>query len=311
MGRHYTAEMLEWLRQAYRVDRLVDLLPRWNRRWGRSDGLVTLKSILYRHGISSGRPPGLRPGEAREGQMSRVYTDAELDWLRTHRAQYPRPALAAAFAARFGRVVGPDALAQVCIKRGYRAGGSGCFVRGTRPWNAGRTGQPMHPSTIAAQFPPGNQPHTWLPVGTYAQDGYGRWKVKVSDSTGDPTRLARRDWRYVTRLTYQDYVGPIPPGGCILLLDTDEYHCMDPDNLICVSRAVLARLNQTGYSTLPLDRALRRAAVAAAVLVDSAHTAARRAGLSARARRQLIGGGGPFPALTAAAAALVREPVAI
>jgi len=303
MGRRLTAEQLDWLRQAYAVSRLADLVARWNRRWGRADRAAALKDTLYRHHILSGRPTGLAPGEAQPGQMSRIYTDEELAWLRTQRPVLAKGPLAAAFAARFGRVVSPDSLSQTCIRYGIRGGGSGCFLRGNRPWNAGRTGLPQPERMIRSQFKPGNRPHTWLPIGAYRTDTYGRWKLKVTDRSDDPTRLARRDWAFVTRLTYRDHLGPIPAGHCILLLDGDEDHCLDPDNLAAVSRPVLAILNQTGYGQLPPDRALRRAAIAAATLAHAAHAAARRVGLSAKARRQLIGGGAPFVALTPAAAA--------
>jgi hypothetical protein len=301
----FTGPQLDWLAQAYRVSRVPELTRRYNLRWGTDYTPAQIKGALTNHGLKSGRGTGLRKGELRPGEGNRVYTDAEIAWLAKHYRRLDRGALAQQFAARFGRVVAPDALAQRCRYYDIRSGRTGCFEDGNEPWNKGLKGCQAGGRSSATRFRPGNHPPTTVPVGSYTQDPDGYWLLKVSDR--DPERADKanahlRDWRFVHRLTYESHHGPIPAGHVVILIDGDKEACLDPANVACLSRAELARLNQAGFGDLPPDRALRRAAIARARLVTAAHEAARAAGFGLQERRRLLGGGGQFPAADAAAA---------
>jgi hypothetical protein len=210
-----------------------------------------------------------------------AYSRAELRWLERMRARVPISVLGARFRARFGRNINDHALAQTCTRRGFRAGTDGRFVRGQTPWNHGKSVRVSQ----RTEFRPGNRPSAMRVVGEYRQID-GRWLLKVRE-TGVKGH-SRRDWEYVTHLTWGAHHGPVPAGHVVMVLDKDEDACLDIDNLACVSRAVLARANQDGYAGLPPDRALRRAALAAAALRQGAWDAARRGGLSLYERRRLL-----------------------
>ena len=213
------------------------------------------------------------------------YSQAELRWLQRMRPRAPMSVIGPRFRARFGVDINDHALAQTCTRRGIRAGTPGRFIRGQAPWNLGKS---MRVSQ-RTEFRPGNRPHNTRVVGEYRQDAYGRWLLKVRE-TG-VRGYSRHDWECVSRLTWAAHHGPVPKGHVVMLLDRDEDACLDIANLACVSRAVLARANQDGYAELPPDRALRRAALAAATLRQAAWDAARAAGLSLYERRRLLSQG--------------------
>lgn len=227
-------------------------------------------------------------------------THARLAWLRQHYGRMSPPELALAFGARFGEVVDAESLARFARRHGImKKANGGRFAAGNQPWNKGRAGWAAPGRALQTRFRPGAVPHTTVPIGSYRQVRDGYWIVKVSDhdpARADASNARLRDWRYVHHLVYANHHGPIPPGHIVLLIDGDPDHCQDPDNLICVSRAVQSRLNQMGFPDLPPDRDLRRAAIAEATLRQAAHDRARDLGMGLRERRRLLGGGSPFPA---------------
>jgi hypothetical protein len=210
------------------------------------------------------------------------YTPAQVAWLRRARRRLTQPQLGARFRARFGVAVSDRALHQACLRRGITTGRTGCFGAGDAPWNRGLSVRVSQ----RTEFKPGSRPANIRRIGEYRRGAYGRWLLKVRES--GVAGYSRHDWEFVTHLTYLDHYGPIPPGHVVMLLDGDEDACLDPDNLVCVSRGTLARANQDGYADLPKDRLLRRAALAAAALRQRAHDAARAAGMSLYARRRLF-----------------------
>lgn len=213
-----------------------------------------------------------------------AYSPAELSWLKRHRASAPMSVVGPRFRARFGLNITDKALAMFCKRHGIHAGTDGCFVRGHTPWNLGASVRVSQ----RTEFRPGNRPSNMRVVGEYRQVD-GRWLLKVRE-TGAKGH-SRHDWETVSRLTWSAHHGPVPKGHVVMVLDKDEDACLDIDNLACVSRAVLARANQDGYAELPPDRALRRAALAAAALRQAVWDAARSAGLSLYERRRLLSQG--------------------
>lgn len=188
---------------------------------------------------------------------------------------------------------------QAVVKNGERSR----FQKGMTPPNKGKrlrdyiTDYETLKRIARSQFKVGNRPHTHQPVGSYAQDPDGYWKLKVTDlgsrKHGGKNR-SHWDWRYVHRLTYEAAYGPIPPGSIVILLDGDMNACLEPDNLIAVTRAELARMNQAGFSQLPKERQLRRAAVLEAKLRQATHEAGKAVGLSMQERCAMIGTTGDF-----------------
>lgn len=171
------------------------------------------------------------------------------------------------------------------------------FKPGQVPHNKGKR-HPARGRALETQFKDGSKPSTWVPVWTYLkEEDSGYWKLKVSDygsaAHGGPNR-SHWDWRYVHRLVYEAAYGIVPSNDPIIFLDGNPDNCLDLANLMHVTRAELARLNQSGFSTLPKDPAIRRAAITEAKLRQALHDAGEAAGLSLRERCAVIGKVGGF-----------------
>lgn len=110
-------------------------------------------------------------------------------------------------------------------------GRTGRFPPGHVPANKGQKGRRCSPAT---EFKKGHTPQNWKPVGTEAlrSDGY-TW-VKVAE----PNK-----WREKHRLLWEAANGPVPPGHALIFADGNKQN-ITLENLILVTRAQLARLNQ-------------------------------------------------------------------
>lgn len=211
------------------------------------------------------------------------WTPEMLDALRTLYRRLPAAACAEALNARFGVALSAAQVRSAVGRHRIRCGRDGRFRPGQRPWNAGLTG--VLPARETS-FRPGQKPPNTYPVGAYRfVEGTG-WLLKVRES--QRAGQARHDWEVVSHLTYLAHHGPIPDGHVVLLLDGDAHNCLDPDNLVAIPRAVLARLNRGGFRELPPDRAVRLAAVAEALVLHAAHQRAAAIGLGTPAKRRAL-----------------------
>ena len=226
-----------------------------------------------------GRPRGPAP------LPQHHWTAAEIDYLRARRTVYTLPELAERFNRHFGLALSVSAIEGTCARYGIRAGWNGCFQPGEHPWNIGLKGFNSGGRSAETQFKPGNQPQTQVPIGTRvkeAKEGY--WKIKLADSPGPG--LSRHGWAFEHRLLWEAAHGPQPPGTAIVFIDGDTDH-LALENLACVTRAELAKLNQLGWRKLRSSEA-RRALIAEVRLLTVAHRRARELGLNWGQRRRLL-----------------------
>ena len=159
----------------------------------------------------------------------------------------------AALNARYGLDLKPESLRWWLSANGITTGGR-------------RTGR----------FPKGTRTNV-LPTGatrvSRSRKNPGQIQVKVDEV--NPYTGARGRMKPLRIVVWEKAHGPVPDGHCVVHLDGDPANCR-LDNLACIPRAVLARLNQMHWRDLPADAAVRRAAVATATLKQAAHSAARR-----------------------------------
>jgi len=226
-----------------------------------------------------GRPPG--PSIT----FTHRWTPEEIAFLRAWRAHDTLPELTRRFNRHFGTVLSVSAVDGTCTRYGIRAGWDGCFRPGEAPWNKGIKGYQPGGRAKQTQFKDGNRPHTWAPIGTRVKLSRERyWKVKVAESPS-PGR-SRFGWVHEHRLIWEAAHGPQPKGTAIVFIDGDTDH-LSLDNLACVTRAELARLNQLGWRNLRSIEA-RKALISEAKLLTQAHRRARELGLNWGQRRRLI-----------------------
>ncbi len=128
---------------------------------------------------------------------------------------------------------------------------------------------PYNAASARTQFKKGHRggraAENYQPIGSerISKDGYLERKIH------DGLPLQSR-WKQVHRIEWEAIHGPVPDDCCLKCRDGDRRNT-DPENWICIPRAMLPRL--AGRWTLPYDRApdeLKPAVLAAARLEHAA-----------------------------------------
>ncbi len=176
------------------------------------------------------------------------YLEIHEDFLETHEAT-PRKELTRLFNNRFGTNVPYKALSQKCRKIGLVCPNNGCFSRGHTPANKGTKGIMKSNKT---SFQKGNTPLNIKKVGIIStirdKNGYMYMYIKIAE----PNK-----WQKLHLYIWEQKHGKIPKGYCVIFKDKNTLN-MSLDNLMLVSKAELARLNQK-YSTI--DESLKETAL--------------------------------------------------
>lgn len=162
------------------------------------------------------------------------------------------------------------------------------FVRGRDPktgrWRKGcsthigtdRSNGPPPGRWNSGQFQKGVPPANAHPVGfTRVHPKTGEVMVRTDRAVrywhDDGTQKASDYYRPRRVLAWEDAHGAVPEGHVVIRLD-DDPTLDEPENLMCIPRAALIRLNVTSpIRDLPPDREVRRAAVQLAVLHQRSH----------------------------------------
>jgi hypothetical protein len=105
------------------------------------------------------------------------------------------------------------------------------FQKGMTPWNKGKKG---YKGANRTSFKPGQMPKNYLPVGSERVTAYGYTEIKVADP---------KKWRAKHVCLWEQEHGPVPKGHVVMFADKNRCN-FSQDNLLLVSRAELATINQ-------------------------------------------------------------------
>lgn len=189
----------------------------------------------------------------------RVWTDAELDTLRSLYPHVPTKDIAAqlgiplvlvyARASRIGLRKSAAFAASDKSGRIFKGGTLGQltqFVPGQKPWNTG-THYVAGGRSAETRFKKGEMSgaaqHNYLPIGTLriSKDRYLERKM-----TDDPSVYPARRWTFVHRIVWEQAHGPIPAGHMVIFRPgqfTNDVALLTADRLDCISRADNVRRN--------------------------------------------------------------------
>ena len=133
--------------------------------------------------------------------------------------------------AKFDYQFKKSQLSGAAKRYGVKTGFDGRFPKGNVPKNKGTKGLTGPNKT---SFKKGQQAPNYRPVGSerITRDGYTEIKV------ADPNK-----WRLKHRVIWEEVNGPLPKGYALVFGDGDKRN-FSLENLLLVSRAQLARLNQ-------------------------------------------------------------------
>ena len=173
-----------------------------------------------------------------KGKAQHKYTPEQIEFIRENIKNMIWKELTMKFNETYGTNLSYKALAATGKRYKIQTGRTGQFPKGLTPWNKGMKGLSF-PGMEATQFKPGNVPHTWVPIGSerITKDGY--IQVKIQDGK------KQKNWRGKHILIWEAANGPLPEGHAIIFGDGNKRN-FDPANLLLVSRAQLARMNQRG-----------------------------------------------------------------
>jgi hypothetical protein len=173
-----------------------------------------------------------------KGKAQHKYTPEQIEFIRENIKNMTWKELTTKFNEIYGTNLSYKALAATGKRYKIQTGRTGQFPKGLTPWNKGMKGLSF-PGMEATQFKKGNKPANWRPLGSerVSKDGY--IEVKVADG-----RL-NKNWKAKHILLWEEQNGPVPPGYAIVFGDGNNRN-FDPANLLLVSRAQLARMNQRG-----------------------------------------------------------------
>ena len=107
-------------------------------------------------------------------------------------------------------------------------------------------------SGVETKFKKGQESENKMDIGSEAvtSDGYTIVKIKDEGKVGD--------WKAKHIIKWEEENGPVPDGNVVIFADKDRSN-LDMDNLICISRSQLARLNYQGL--IKEDAELTRTAI--------------------------------------------------
>jgi hypothetical protein len=154
--------------------------------------------------------------------------------------------------------------------KAYRArnhlnsGLTGRFEKGHTPHNKGK--HHSYPGMVPTQFKAGHLPHNHRPVGSERvnRDGYPERKVAEPNV-----------WRAVHVLNWEAAHGPAPRGHVIIFKNGDKTN-PDVSNLLLVTRAELARMNQRGLISADPEQTEVGQNIARLILATAKYKKAKR-----------------------------------
>lgn len=184
------------------------------------------------------------------------YTAKQLAWIKRHR-KLPRREAQRLFTKKFRRKdVSVDAIKALCTRKGWMTGRTGCFPKGSVPFNKGKPCPPgkggNSRNARKTQFKKGQRPHTTKHVGyeyVAKKDGYVYLCVpEINPHTGFEHRFVLKH-----KYLWEKLHGPVPEGHCLKSRDGIRTNT-DPANWFLIPRAMLPRLAGrwgTNYDTAP------------------------------------------------------------
>ena len=160
------------------------------------------------------------------------YNKEEIDYLREITPGHSNKEITKMFNKKFNLNQTAESIRTIRLRNGIKIHSDGKFKKGHTPWNKGMKG--LNIGGKQTQFKKGNIPPQYRPVGSERINRDGYTEVKIDDPNV---------WKQKHVLIWEKHNGPVPDGHVVIFGDGDKTN-LDIDNLICVSRGQLLKLNQ-------------------------------------------------------------------
>jgi len=233
----YTDEHLEFLREAYKEMRILELTEAFNTKFSLAKSRTAIKSVLTKHGYTCGRSGGNPKG------CYRLFTQEQAEFIKEQYKYFSRNELTAEFNRVFNTEMMVSQIVYFTRNHSIKSGRTGCFEKGQVSWNKGVKGY-MGPNRTS--FKKGQVPPNRVPVGTERITVDGYIEIKINEQNPHvPSQKTRFKLKHI--VVWEKENGPLPKSHIITFIDGDKKNC-SPDNLVLISRSVHAYLNRWGYA---------------------------------------------------------------
>lgn len=176
------------------------------------------------------------------------FTPVQIGFLRGKYEKYYLPVLVWVFNETFGLALAESQIRSALRNHRILSGRTGCFEKGSKPWNLGIKGY-IGPNRTS--FKKGSAPPNRKPLGTEricSKDGFVLIKISETDPyTGFPTRYKHKHVH-----VWEQIHGPVPKGHVVSFIDGDKLNC-EPENLMLLTRKELLCLNLHNYKDTPAE----------------------------------------------------------
>lgn len=196
--------------------------------------------------------------------MKSKYTAEQHDWFKANVLGRSYLEIQAGYRAVFGMDLSLGQIKGYLAYHKLTTGRTGRFAPGHTPANKGKKGM-YTPGSEKGWFTKGGVPPNWRPVGSERidnKDGYTLIKVAEPNV-----------WKLKHKVIFENAYGPIPRGHVVIFADGNKQN-ITLDNLILISRAQLARLNQNNL--IACNKELTQTGILVADIISKA--AKRRRG---------------------------------
>ncbi|WP_353159789.1 HNH endonuclease signature motif containing protein [Acinetobacter guillouiae] len=168
------------------------------------------------------------------------YTQAQLDFIKSN-CILERKELTEKANAQFDTSFTVDQIKSLCTRKKWNTGRTGCFEKGSKPWNTGTKGLT---SANKTSFKKGRPTWNAKPIGyerICSKDGY------VLVKTSEPSVFELKH-----RIVWEMENGHIPEGYVVAFKNQDKTDCRI-ENLILMSKAEMVRYSQSYYELATPD----------------------------------------------------------
>jgi len=224
--KRYPKEVKAFIKQYVQGTTTKDLVALVNTEFGLDFTESKMRAYKKNHNLKSGTSRGLP-----KGLPSKQYPKEIKEFIAANYKDVGPKDMTDLLNKTFGTDYTHSQLKSYYANHKLNSGQDGRFQKGHVPANKGKKGVGGWEPT---QFKKGHKPWNYRPVGTERVNGDGYVDIKIAD----PNK-----WKGKHILIWEAANGPVPKGHVIIFGDGNKLN-FGIDNLILVSRAQLARLNQ-------------------------------------------------------------------